>query len=42
MYDLSTLKGIKVKPVAPNLLLPSLGGNNMDSAFDETLNKYGK
>jgi hypothetical protein len=43
MYDLSTLKGIKVKPVAPNPLLPSLGGNNMDSAsFDETLNKYGK
>lgn len=43
MYDLSTLKGIKIKPVAPNSLLPSLGGNNMDSAsFEKTLNKYGK
>jgi len=43
MFDLATIKGIKIKPVKPNSMLPALQSDGMsDEAFNETLKKYGK
>lgn len=43
MYDLSTLKGIKVKPVQVNPLIPNVGvPENASASLEETLKKYGK
>jgi hypothetical protein len=43
MFDLSTMKGVKVKPVKPNPLIPSLQNDGMsEESFNETLKKYGK
>jgi len=43
MYDLSTMRGIKVKPVKPNPTIPALQSDGLsEEAFNETLKKYGK
>jgi hypothetical protein len=43
MFDLATIKGIKIKPVKPNSMLPALQSDGIsDEAFNETLKKYGK
>lgn len=43
MYELSTMKGIKIKPVKPNSMLPALQSDGLsEEAYNETLRKYGK
>jgi hypothetical protein len=43
MFDLATMKGIKVKPAKPNPLMPAMESEKTDlEAFNETLKKYGK
>lgn len=43
MYELSTMKGIKIKPVKPNSMLPALQSDGLSAeAYNETLRKYGK
>lgn len=43
MYELSTMKGIKIKPVKPNSMLPALQSDGLsEEAYNKTLRKYGK